>query len=82
MEIDLIKPAEESFSLEDAFKLMHSTVVPVNYSTEKPPLDAVGVIQGVLDTDLEVEIVIRFMDGLRRYNKETFDSSLKIYEKT
>lgn len=80
MEIDLIKPTEERFSLEDAFKLMHSTVVPVDNIVKKPSLDTVGVVQGVLDTDLEVELVIRFVDGLRRYNKEAFESDLVIYE--
>lgn len=77
MDIEIIKPFEETFSLDDAFELMHCTVVSKDKS--KPTIENTGVVQGVLDTDLEVELIIRFLDGLRKYNKTSFLKEFEVY---
>ncbi|MEH6347003.1 MAG: hypothetical protein V7785_18050 [Bermanella sp.] len=80
MEIEILKPPSETFRLDEAFKMMHCTVIPKDMNSETPSIDDTGVIQGVLDTENEIELVIRFMDGLKRYDKEGFKKDFKIYE--
>lgn len=79
MDIHIIKPTSERFSLEEAFNLMHQSVSAKNQDKHHITLDDVGVIQGVLDTDDEVEVIIRFIDGLKKFDKECFERELEIY---
>lgn len=79
MVLNIIKPQSEIFSLEEAFKLMHCTVKPKENVNIKFTLDHVGVIQGVLDTEEEIEIVVRFIDGLKKFDKESFYKELELY---
>lgn len=78
MNIDIIPSPDESFQLDEAFHLIHKTVVPKELNPKIPEIDQVGVVQGLIDTDLEVEILIRFSDGLRRYGKIGFELDLKL----
>ena len=80
MVFEILKPPSETFSLDEAFKMMHCTVIPKKTHSDMPSIDDTGVIQGVLDTENEIELVIRFMDGLKRYDKEGFKKDLKVYE--
>ena len=80
MVIEILKPPSETFNLDEAFSLMHCTVIPKNNFSDSSSIDNAGVIQGVLDTENQIELVIRFIDGLKRYDKEGFEKDLKVYE--
>ncbi|NVK44442.1 MAG: hypothetical protein HWE39_24690 [Oceanospirillaceae bacterium] len=80
MDIEIIKPLSERFTLEDAFSSMYSTVIPLESEYEALSLEEIGVILGVMDTESEIELVIRFADDVRLYTKEQFERELKVYE--
>lgn len=80
MYIDIIKPPSERFTLEAAFNAMYSTVIPKESQYESLNLEEIGVILGIMDTKSEIELVIRFLDDVRLYTKEQFETELRFYE--
>jgi len=78
MNIEVIKPPEETFQLNEALLLMHCTVMPKSKVVISP--DDMGVVQGVLDVESEIEVLVRSITGLKTYNKEDFEKEWEVYE--
>jgi hypothetical protein len=69
----------EEFSLEEAFRLMESVVIRNRNNEEHPSLDF-GVVSGVLAVNEEIELVIKFLNGLSQFTKSEFAEQFRIYE--
>lgn len=69
----------DQFSLDEAFRLMDSVVIRKSNNEQHPSLDF-GVVSGVLAVNDEIELVIKFLNGLSQFNKSEFTNQFRIYE--
>jgi len=78
MNIEVIKLPDEMFEMDEALSLMYCTVIPINQVVVS--LDDMGVVQGVLDVESEIEVLVRSIGGIKKYNKEEFDKEWEVHD--
>lgn len=69
------------FALNEAVALIYQHVVlkdKLASHTEKPQLENIGHICGVLALNDQIEVVVKFKDELRQFDKAEFQSRLVI----
>lgn len=76
---DDLEPTDQ-FELDEAFRLMERVVIRKKDNNEKHPSLDFGVISGVLAVNDEIELVIKFLDGLSQYTKSEFTHQFRIYD--
>jgi hypothetical protein len=75
--LEAVMGKRKEFSVSDAFLLMDRLVE--RKPSAKPGQDGVhkiGVVSGLLNINDEVEIVVKFMDGLSQYTYEEMNENL------
>lgn len=70
----------DTFELEEAFALMERVVIRTKNNNDKHPSLDFGVVSGVLAVNEEIELVIKFLDGLSQYTKSEFTTQFRIYD--
>ena len=76
---DDLEPTD-NFELEEAFALMERVVIRAKNKDDKHPSLDFGVVSGVLAVNEEIELVIKFLDGLSQYTKSEFTAQFRIYD--
>ena len=76
---DDLEPTE-NFELEEAFALMDRVVIRGKNKNKKHPSLDFGVVSGLLTVNEEIELVIKFLDGLSQYTKSEFTAQFRIYD--
>jgi len=70
------KPSTENrwggFTIADATPLLNAHVIRKEDLSEKPALDKIGFVAGVLTLNEEIELVVKFFDGVHQYTKHEF----------
>jgi len=69
------------FTLEEAVALIyrHAVLKQNAVAVEKQPdITKIGHICGVLTLNDQIEVVIKFYDGMRQFTKEEFEAEVKL----
>lgn len=80
---DLIKDMMNPFTLEEAVSLIYHLAVlkkDERQPGKKYSITQIGHICGVLTLNDQIEVVIKFYDGMRQFTKEEFYAQVKILE--
>jgi len=71
----------EQFTLKDAFDLLNSHVVKKEDENNKNlPIEKIGFVAGVITLNDEVEVMIKFPNGLLQLTKTTFTQQVTLLE--
>ncbi len=72
----------QQFELQEAIGLLHSEAIRVQDRAylQNPPIEKIGIICGVLTMNDEVEIIIRFPEGILQLNKSELYSDYLLVE--
>jgi len=65
---------DSQFELNEAIGLLNSEVVRIQDRAclPNPPIEAIGIICGVITMNDEVEIIVKFYEGIVQFNKVEF----------
>ncbi|MBL4682363.1 MAG: hypothetical protein JKY88_16800 [Pseudomonadales bacterium] len=68
---------KDQFTTKQAFKLMDALVHRLQDNGKiKGDVANIGVVSGILSINEEIEVVVKFLDGLNQYTKSEFEESL------
>ncbi len=68
------------FSFQEACSLVNLHVIPIEAENLPPSIEHIGFVAGVLCFNAEVEVVVKFIDGLKQYTKEEFETLLMVLD--
>ncbi|MBV1789021.1 hypothetical protein KQ940_13265 [Marinobacterium sp. D7] len=74
---------ELRFELDEAVSLFHKEVIRIEDRAHlpKPPIEMIGIVCGVLTLNDEIEVIVRFSDGLEQLCKTEFCGDFILVEK-
>jgi len=56
------------FDLEEAISLIHMAIHPADITN--PEIEDIGLIVGVLAMNDEIEVIVKFHDGIRQFTRK------------
>jgi len=71
------------FTLQEAVALIYRlAVLDKNAATsgQLPDITQIGLVCGVLTMNDQIEVVVKFHDEIRQYNKEEFENQITLLE--
>ena len=75
--LEAVMGKRKEFSASDAFLLMDRLVERKSSAeSDQDSVHKIGVVCGVLNINEEIEIVVKFMDGLSQYTYEEMNEKL------
>jgi hypothetical protein len=75
--------AMNEFTLEEAVALIYRLAVldkNAPSSGKLPDITQLGLVCGVLTMNDQIEVVVKFHDEIRQYNKEEFENQITLLE--
>ncbi|WP_394165659.1 hypothetical protein [Neptunomonas phycophila] len=72
-----------TFELDEAFNLMYQEVIAVTdlHLLPSPPIERIGIVIGVTHINNEVELLVRFSEGIENLIKTQFCGDFVLLEK-
>ena len=67
---------KDEFSFEDVSMLMYKTLLKNEHKKGSLEISKIGIISGFVDLNGELEVIVKFMDGVQQYTKEEFSEKL------
>jgi hypothetical protein len=69
---------QDQFTIDEAYKLMDAFVSRNSVTGIPDEVSNIGIVCGLLKLNDEVEVVVKFLDGLNQFTKEEYLSELRL----